>query len=81
MTTPAPTLFDLDDRTPSAGPHVLMPSMGYACGGSILTTQGGFMFLTETNFDQVGCPECRALGHVELLAEQRAQQGRQAVAA
>ena len=73
-------LFDLDDREPAAGPHVLMPNMGYACGGSILTKQGGFMFLGPDNWHEVGCPECRGLGHAELLEEQHAQQGRQEAA-
>lgn len=71
-------LFDLDDRKPAIGPHVLLPNMGYACGGSILDKQGGFLFLGLHNFAEVGCPECRAIGHDALLAEQKAQQGRQA---
>ena len=31
-------LFTIDDREPSAGPHVLLPNMAYGCGGSILTS-------------------------------------------
>lgn len=79
MTTPA--LFELDDREPAIGPHVLLPNMGYACGGSILTKQGSFTFLTNAELfnGQVGCPDCHGLGFDALQAEQRAQQGRQAV--
>ena len=78
MTTP--TLFELDQREPASGPHVLLPNMAYACGGSILTKQGSFTFLTTAeNFDsQVGCPDCHAIGYDALLNEQRTQQGRQA---
>lgn len=72
-------LFDLDDREPSTGPHVLMPNMAYACGGNPLTKQGGFMFLGLDNFAEVGCADCRAVGRDALFAEQRAMQGRQAV--
>lgn len=75
-------LFQIDDREPTPGPHVLMPSMGYACGGSILTKQGGFVVgAAGDNWPRVGCPECRAIGQDVLLAEQAAQQGRQEASA
>ena len=71
-------LFIIDDREPSAGPHVLLPNMAYGCGGSILTKQGGFVVGAAGDFDRVGCPDCRAIGQAALLEEQAAQQGRQA---
>lgn len=74
------TLFEIDDREPATGPHVLLPDMSYACGGNILTKAGGFMFLGADNFAAVGCGECRTIGPAELLATQRAMQGRQAAA-
>ncbi len=79
MTTSG-VLFELDGREPTPGPHVLMPNMAYACGGSILTKQGGFVVGASGDFTLVGCPECRDLGQDALLAEQAAQQGRQVVA-
>ena len=72
------TLFDIDDREPTPGPHALLPNMAYGCGGSIITKQGGFIVGAAGDFDRVGCPECRAIGQEALLAEQAAQQGRQA---
>jgi hypothetical protein len=74
-------LFDVDDREPAIGPHVLMPNMSYGCGGSILTKQGGFVVgAAGDNWPRVGCPECRAIGQDALLAEQAEQQGRQEAA-
>lgn len=73
------TLFEVDNREIAQGPHVLMPWMGYACGGSILTKQGGFVVgAGGDNWPRVGCPACRALGQDQLVAEQAAAQGRQA---
>lgn len=71
------TLFEIDDREQTTGPHVLLPNMAYACGGNILTKTGGFMFLGADNFAEIGCADCAAIGHDALLTEQRAQQGRQ----
>lgn len=72
-------LFELDDREITAGPHVLLPNMAYACGGSIQTKQGGFVVgAAGDNWARVGCPDCRAIGQDTILAEQQAQQGRQA---
>lgn len=76
-----PTLFEVarrDDREVCPGPHVLMPCMGYACGGDILTKTGGFLFLQPDNFHEIGCSDCAAFGHAALSAEIQRQQGRQA---
>lgn len=73
-----PALFDLDDREGDPeSVHVLMPSMAYACGGSILTKRGHFT-VGASEWSRVTCPDCRALGRDGLIEEQRAQQGRQA---
>lgn len=78
--TEQPALFEVprrDDREVCPGPHVLMPCMAYACGRDILTATGGFLLLGPGNWDQVGCPECRAPGPEALTAEIRRQQGHQ----
>lgn len=60
--------------------HVVMPCMGYACGGSILDG-GAFVIGPLPHWDRVTCPKCRALGIAELVAECRRQQTDQAGAA
>lgn len=66
-----------DAREVCPGPHVLLPNMSYACGGSILTKTGGFMFIGPDNFADIGCPDCAAIGHDELRTEVRRQQGKE----
>jgi hypothetical protein len=58
--------------------HVLMPCMGYACGGDIVTKGGHFVFDPVGERGKVTCPECRALDPDDLRAERDRQQGRQA---
>lgn len=69
-----PALFDL---TPSSSTtHVLMPSMGYACGQSMLDVGGRFT-VGLTDWDAVDCPGCRDIGpatiRTQIDREQRAQ--------
>ena len=67
--------MSLESR-PNAGRHVLLPNMSYACGGSILTKDGGFTVgVGAGQWDDVTCPECRGYGRDYLAAVCRYQQG------
>lgn len=63
---------DVDERV-----HVVMPCMGYACGGSLLDG-GNFVIGPLPYWDRVTCPDCRAIGVDDLVAECRRQQSDQA---
>jgi hypothetical protein len=54
--------------------HVLMPNMAYACGGNILTKRGTSR-CGPWSWDEITCPDCRALGREPLLREVARQQG------
>lgn len=54
--------------------HVLMPHMGYACGGNILT-KAGRSVCGPWDWDQVTCPDCRAPGQDALLRALHRMQG------
>ena len=61
--------------------HVVMPSMGYACGGTMLEDGGGFIIGPLPFWDRVTCPDCLAPGIDALVEECRRQQSDQATAA
>lgn len=64
------------DRSGSdADVHVLMPTMAYACGGSILTTKGRSVFSAITEWDAVTCNGCRELGQELIWRSARHSQG------
>lgn len=63
--------------------HVMQPCMRYACGGCICGCSGpkGSMVLgvgNDSNWERVSCPECRAIGREELIADARRQMTQQA---
>ena len=63
--------------------HVMQPCMRYACGGCICGCSGpkGRMVLgvgNDDNWARVTCPECRAIGREELIADARRQMTQQA---
>lgn len=83
-----PALFDLE-LTATARPesgivHVLMPCMVHACGrGVIEAADAGDRFTVGTNADrwnEITCPDCRAIGLDGIRAETRREQGHQEVA-
>ncbi|HZL80410.1 MAG TPA: hypothetical protein VFC06_00465 [Demequina sp.] len=75
-----PTLFDrpvpADHDTDTTIVHALMPWMGLACGGDVLTiSRAGRAAGTRTitthvgaHWGEVTCPDCLALGDLSALA-------------
>lgn len=55
--------------------HVLMPTMAYACDGSILTKKGKSVFSALTQWDEVTCEACRAIGQEAIWREAKRSQG------
>ena len=55
--------------------HVLMPTMAYACDGSILTKKGKSVFGALTDWDEVTCEACSAIGQEVIWREAKRQQG------
>lgn len=75
-------LFAADDTQLPDVVHVLMPSMGYACGETILTAAGSFVMgvFHDSDWNAITCAECRATGREAIQYAIRRQQGRQAKA-
>lgn len=66
-----------EERDQREGPdvvHVLMPNMGYACGGNILTVNGTSQ-CGISDWDAITCEACRSWGPNYLVAMQMWMQG------
>lgn len=55
--------------------HVLMPTMAYACGGSILTAKGKSVFSALTEWHAVTCQACLAIGQELIWRAAKRSQG------
>lgn len=75
-------LFDVPESATrhSNRRHVVMPSMGFACGRSMLDDdcRNDPWVLGSSQWCWVTCPDCLALGQAAVSAECQAQQRRQA---
>lgn len=72
MTQPALFELDTDDTThvldTDDTTHVLMPSMGYACGASMLDVGGRFT-VGLSDWARIDCPGCLDRGQDAIRAQ------------